>query len=478
MQRFIISGLSGGSGKTIVSLGLTRFFTNQEYTVFPFKKGPDYIDSTWLMYAAHKPSYCLDPYFLDDEELYAHFYHCTEKAPQKSLAIIEGNRGIFDGKDEFGSCSTAQVAHILDCPVLLTINCAKMTRTTAAIILGIQHFDPKLNLVGIILNNTASERHSTIIQKSIELYTDIPVLGIIPRQIKNPIPERHMGLTIQDSEFKEKTLNNLAQIIADNINTKALFERLPNTSLSKPKTSMENIQQKHTVNIAYLYDEAFWFYYQENLDALAMQGAKLFPLSLLAQESFDEQLQKQHLQLSDIDAFYFGGGYPELYAEQISNSPKLKELKELVEKNFPIYAECGGFMLCSKSIQILENGVYKSYPMIGIFDIETKFQTKPQGLGYTEAQTITLNPYHPINQIWKGHEFHFSTVTHFPENQKFLLSLTKGHGMVKNGKAFDGVLYKNCYASYMHLYAPAVPHWAKNFVKQALEYQEKKHEQQ
>ena len=171
-----------------------------------------------------------------------------------------------------------------------------------------------------------------------------------------------------------------------------------------------------------------------------------------------------------------GGGYPELYAQQISLSPKLKEIKSLIENNLPVYAECGGFMLCAKSLHTLENGNYSSYPMIGIFDIETKFQIKPQGLGYTEAKTINPNPYHPINEFWKGHEFHFSTAVNYQENQKFILELSKGHGMVKKEKALDGLLYKNCYASYTHLYAPAVPHWAKNFVAQALLYKKSKNE--
>lgn len=472
MQRLIISGLSGGSGKTIVSLGLTRFFTNQQYTVFPFKKGPDYIDATWLMHATHKPCYCLDPYFLNDQELYTHFYQCIQNAPQNALAIIEGNRGIFDGKDELGSCSTAQVAHILDCPILLTINCAKMTRTTAAILMGIQNFDPQLKITGVILNNIASKRHGSIIQKSIETYTDIPVLGIIPRQIKNPIPERHMGLSLQDYNNKEQILNNLAKIIAENTDTTQILKSMENSPLKEPTFSFPAIQKKQKVNIAYIYDDAIWFYYQENLDALKEHGATLYPLSLLSEKSFDEQLLEKNISLKNIHALYIGGGYPELFAKEISQSPKLQQIKSLAENNLPIYAECGGFMLCSKAIHTLTNGQYERYPMIGIFDIETKFQTKPQGLGYTEAKTINQNPYHSLNLVWKGHEFHFSTAINYQEQQKFILELTKGHGMVKKQKAFDGVLYKNCYASYMHLYAPATPHWAKNFTTLANTYKE------
>lgn len=487
MQKILISGLSGGSGKTIVSLGLSRFLTNRNYPVYPFKKGPDYIDATWLGEASHKPCYCLDPFFMNEQELAEHFFHTLQNAPDSSIAVIEGNRGLYDGKDYLGSCSSAQLAHTLDCPVLLTVNCTKITRTTAALVLGMQHFDPKLKFAGVILNNIASTRHGSIIQKSIEEYTDIPVLGIIPRQKINPIPERHLGLCLDKTKDREIILNEMAKLIAENTDTDKILASMQSFEITQKKDQEHLTIPGKPLHIAYLYDDAFWFYYQENFDAFKKLGAVLIPLSILSPQSFAEQLQAHNLTEEDIDGLYIGGGYPELFAKEISVSSKLTDIKNWAEQNMPVYAECGGFMLLAKQLHFLEGDEYKTYPMAGIFDIETKFFNTPQGLGYTEMQTLLPNPYHPQGSTWKGHEFHFSTAINFSDKQKFLFELTKGRGMVeketqdkeqKKKTCFDGLLYKNCFASYTHLYAPAVPHFAQNFIKKAQEYQQKKERKQ
>ena len=352
-----------------------------------------------------------------------------------------------------------------------------------------QHFDPKLKFSGVILNNIASSRHGAIIQKSIEEYTDIPVLGIIPRQKTNPIPERHLGLCRNKKDDTEAVLNSLAKLIADHTDTEKILAAMQEFELTlSPKPAFKK-QDGKPLRIAYLYDDAFWFYYQENFDALEKAGAALIPLSLLSDKSFAEQLQEYQLTENDIDGLYIGGGYPELFANQISHSPKLASLKNWIENNMPVYAECGGFMLLAKKLHFLKGDTYKTYPMAGIFDIETKFFQNPQGLGYTEVQTLRPNPFHPQGSVWKGHEFHFSTAIQYRDNQEFFLELTKGHGMVQKEKkncsneispntsrvaCYDGLLYKNCFASYTHLYAPAVPHFAKNFIKTAQEYQKGK----
>lgn len=483
MRNLLISGLSGGSGKTIVSLGLARFLANSGLNVFPFKKGPDYIDTAWLTQASRRPCYCLDPFFLNEEELFRHFCSVLHAAPDGSIAVIEGNRGLFDGKDHLGSCSTAHLAHIVGSPVLLTINCTKMTRTAAALLMGIQHFDPKLKLAGVILNNIASSRHAAVIQKSIEEYTDIPVLGCIPRQKENPIPERHLGLTLKDFADKDSILDKLAELIAAHADTDKILSAMSRLSLPQTEAKTEQIPPaREKLRIAYLYDDAFWFYYQENFDALQKLGAQCIPLSFLSEKSFAEQLAPLGLTENDIDALYIGGGYPELFAKQISVSPKLARIRGWIEKSMPVYAECGGFMLLAKKLHCLENGGYASYPMAGIFDIETKFFLKPQGLGYTEAQTVAPNPYHPLHGTWKGHEFHFSAAVNCSKELQFLCKLTKGSGMAQtteNNTAYglDGLLYKNCFASYTHLYAPAVPHFAENFIRQARLYHGKNNEQ-
>ena len=191
--RICISALSGGGGKTLLSLGLARAFSRQGLAVQPFKKGPDYIDAAWLSLAAGRQASNLDPYFLPPARLRALFRHVMGRSGAR-LALLEGNRGLFDGMDVRGSCATAELARTLDCPVLLSLDCTKMTRTAAALVAGVRHFEPGLRLAGVVLNQVASARHEGILREAITTYTDVPVLGAIPRLRENPLPERHMGL--------------------------------------------------------------------------------------------------------------------------------------------------------------------------------------------------------------------------------------------------------------------------------------------
>ncbi|WP_303928950.1 AAA family ATPase, partial [Desulfovibrio piger] len=191
--RICISALSGGGGKTLLSLGLARAFSRQGLAVQPFKKGPDYIDAAWLSLAAGRQASNLDPYFLPPARLRALFRHVMGRGRAR-LALLEGNRGLFDGMDVRGSCATAELARTLDCPVLLSLDCTKMTRTAAALVAGVRHFEPGLRLAGVVLNQVASARHEGILREAITTYTDVPVLGAIPRLRENPLPERHMGL--------------------------------------------------------------------------------------------------------------------------------------------------------------------------------------------------------------------------------------------------------------------------------------------
>ena len=233
--RLCISAVSGGGGKTILSLGLARCWRKAGLRVQPFKKGPDYIDAAWLTQATGHPACNLDPFFLSAEKLRLLFALRTghglpdrETAsaasgahPAADLALLEGNRGLFDGMDVQGSCSTAELARTLTCPVLLSLNCTKMTRTAAAVVAGLAHFEPGLHLAGVILGQTASSRHEDILRRAIETYTDIPVLGCLPRQRRNPLPERHMGLaTLGGDAFSQETenlLDELARLVREHL---------------------------------------------------------------------------------------------------------------------------------------------------------------------------------------------------------------------------------------------------------------------
>ncbi len=457
-KRLIISALSGGSGKTLSALGLCRALVNRGHTVLPFKKGPDYIDATWLSLASKKDCYNLDPFFMGKEDLQQHFQNICMRNPE-SIALIEGNRGLYDGKDVYGSASTAELAVTLDTPVVLTIDAKKTTRTLAALVNGMVNFDKRVSFIGLIFNNIASSRHEKIIYESVNHYCDVPILGFIPRLSGNPLPERHLGLELDPTTPKnEELLENIGRILTESININGLLTNISNLNDLKTFFSENTLAKKEQteeitsktlnkkIKIGYILDKAIWFYYTENIEALTNKdNVELIPLSLFNTDNWDS-----------IDGLYIGGGYPEVFAKEISESKVLDIIKKKAENNFPIYAECGGFMLLTNSIN---NGEEK-FPMSGIFSIDLEFYKKPQGLGYIEAEVVKENPFFSLGAKIKAHEFHYSLALTPPDES--IYKLTKGTGM---GNKVDGVNYKNVFASYTHIYAPTTPEWAENFVK-------------
>lgn len=455
--RLVISGLSGGSGKTLVSLGLSRLFQRQGLPVQACKKGPDYIDYAWLALASKRPAACLDPYFLDDGHLLRQFCRVCAKQPT-DIAVIEGNRGLFDGRDVEGTCSTAHVARTLKAPVVLTMNCAKMTRTAAAIVSGLANFEPDLHIAGVMLNNVAGERHGTMLRRAIESYTDIPVLGILPRLGKNPLPERHMGLSLNAADAEtDGVLDFLADMLEEHTDV-GVFLSLARSAPDLPCRPEESLPDSPAApaskpSIGYVRDKAMWFYYEENLDALRDAGAELVQLDLFDPAPWPK-----------IDGLYLGGGYPELFADEISVSPHLTEIRALSLADRPIYAECGGFMLLCNAL-LLDDG---ARPMAGLFPASPRFFRRPQGLGYVTARVTADNPFHPMGSLWRGHEFHYSRCEWSNGSRPACcLTLSPGTGMYEeNGIRFDGLLSRRTFACWTHLFAPAVPHWAKNFVEE------------
>nr|WP_321259381.1 cobyrinate a,c-diamide synthase [uncultured Pseudodesulfovibrio sp.] len=455
ISRIVLAGLSGGTGKTIVSLALARAFKRAGRKVVPFKKGPDYIDAQWLTLAAGHPCSNLDPFFHSTDTIRSLFFH---RSCGFDISLVEGNRGLFDGMDEHGSCSTAELARMLDAPVILAIDCTKMTRTVAAIVQGCTHFEPGLNLAGVILNRTAGERHRSVLQKSIETHTDVPVLGMLPKISSNPIPERHMGLVSdQEQDFPaQDALEALADMAEELLDIDKIIDiatSVPDFGLDPGPLYLDKSVNKK-VRIGYVQDASLWFYYPENLEALEHAGAELVRLSILSDEPWP-----------DIDGLYLGGGFPEVFAERIAdNTTILSHIKELSESGMPIYAECGGFMVLCDSLEI--KGV--SYPMAGVFPVGTAFCPRPQGLGYTEAEAVEENPFFPIGTRIQGHEFHYSLcVSDESSTLRPALKMLRGQG---GGVGHDGFLYKNTLAGYNHIHALAVPDWAIRFVAAASEY--------
>ncbi len=462
IPRILISAISGGGGKTLLSLGLCRALHNQGHKVKPYKKGPDYIDARWLQHAAKNACTNLDPYFLEADKLRSLFSHSFNG---HDLAIIEGNRGLFDGQDVHGTCASSELARILKTPVIISLNVTKMTRTSVAVIAGIANFEKDLHIGGVVLSQIGSVRHEDIIRKSIEYYTDIKVLGALPRLKVNPLPERHMGLYDVDSTV-ENTLETLAEFVSKHTDLEGIIS-LANSAPSFAKAAPfwpEVINTTPKVRIGYVYDASLWFYYEENFEALRRAGAELIKLSLLDSKPWP----------NDLSGLYLGGGYPEEFLDELCKSPHLEVIRGYSEKNMPIYAECGGFMVLASSI--VRND--KNYTMSGLFDAVAEFHPKPQGLGYVLASVNGINPYHPQGANIHGHEFHYSCCLPNEKNNQantldklLCFDLQKGLGM---GNLRDGLCIRNTFASYTHIYAPACPWWAENFVQLALEWQKNK----
>ncbi|MCW8803868.1 MAG: hydrogenobyrinic acid a,c-diamide synthase (glutamine-hydrolyzing) [Ignavibacteriaceae bacterium] len=459
-SRIVISGLSGDSGKTVVSCGLLACFINRGIQVVGFKKGPDYIDSAWLSFVSGKPARNLDSYLMGFPVVKHSF---LKNAVCSGINIIEGNRGLFDGVDASGTHSTAELAKALNAPVIIVQNITKVTRTAAANILGCMKLDPDLNIAGVILNQVAGERHGKVAQDAIEEITGIPVVGMLPKlPAKFILPSRHLGL-ITPEEFEEKSeiINDLRNIIEDNVDVSKIIELSRNVA-SLDYDSEEIIKSDYStkqikVKIGYFRDQSFSFYYPENLELLVEVGAELIPISPASQNELD-----------DLDALYIGGGFPETNLKSLSsNNSMFTSLRKLVEEGLPVYAECGGLMYLAEEIQWKGN----TFPLSRILPIKIKLFEKPQGHGYSEVIVDNENSFFDLGVNIKGHEFHYSKIMEFDPELKSSLSVLRGSGCFNNR---DGLTYKNLFASYLHVHALATPEWVNGMIKCACNYQEKK----
>jgi len=459
--RIVLAGLSGGSGKTFVSAGLCRALARRGLSVRPFKKGPDYIDASWLSLAARATATNLDPFLMDPAVIAGLF---QERAQGADISIVEGNRGLFDGKDIDGSCSTAELARQLNAPVILVLDATKMTRTAAAIVAGCRTFEPGLNLAGVILNRTAGERHRAILTQCIEELAGVPVLGRLPKVAENPIPERHMGLVSgQEHAGREAALAALAAVLerwVDLDRVIALARSAPDLPPAPPVPWPAPVAEAagSPPRIGYVFDAALWFYYPENLEALRRAGAETAPVSLLSAEPWPE-----------LHGLYLGGGFPETQAEALcANTAVRRRIRGLVEAGLPIYAECGGFMYLCEALELPQG----RFELAGALPLTTRLCAKPQGLGYVEALVEAENPFHPLGAHITGHEFHYSACAE-PRCTAALpptaLRMLRGHGMLLGR---DGLVSAQTFAAYTHIHALGTPHWAPSFVRAAARYRD------
>jgi cobyrinic acid a,c-diamide synthase len=445
--RLTVAGPAGDSGKTLVSLGLIRAFVADGVRVAPYKKGPDFIDAAWLGAAAGRPGRNLDTFLMPAEALGA----SLERSRDAEVILIEGNRGLFDGMDEHGSHSTATLAHRLGSPVLLVVDVAKVTRTAAAFVLGCRALDPDLALGGVVLNRVATPRQERLVRAAIESATGVPVLGAVPRLPDGgPLPGRHLGLmTAVEHPAAAEALEHAAEAVASSVNVEAVLELARKAAplelpVADPQPSGE------AVRVAVVRDEAFSFYYPENLEALVAGGARLTFVSPLDDETIPE-----------VDAVYIGGGFPELYAERISRARGFAESLRAAERSgVSIFAECGGLMVLARELRV--SG--RAFPMAGILDLVVEQTARPQGHGYVTGTVEGENPFFAPGTALKGHEFHYSRVVSGTDAARTAVRLERGTGI---GGRRDGIARGRVWASYLHLHALATPGWAAGLLSAA-----------
>lgn len=455
IPRVVVAGLRGGSGKTTLSVGLVSALKGRGLKVAPFKKGPDYIDAGWLGAAAGSDCYNLDPY-LAGKTVPSFISHSAET----DIAVIEGNRGLFDGMDAEGAFSTSRLARDLKAPVVLIIDATKTTRTNAAVVSGVQKFERGLQLAGIVLNNVGGKRHERVSREAIEKYTRIPVVGAIPRlNGSTEMPERHMGLVPwQEHSSVKEAIATAASIVEKYVDVDLILRLARRAPALRGAVPKKTKPPKTGPLIGVIRDSAFQFYYPENMEELEKLGARIIEVSALTER-----------ELQPMDALYIGGGFPETHAIELGkNKSFMKSLREHARQGLPIYAECGGLMYLGDTIELMG----RRHKMAGVLPVRFTMNKKPHAHGYTELSVSGKNPFYSTRSVLKGHEFHYSEVTN-PEDLEankdisFAFSMKRGKGIV--GKK-EGITYKNVLATYNHTHAMGTPGWAEGMIAAADEY--------
>ena len=458
MKGIVVAGTKSGCGKTTVSLGLMAALVKRGLKVAPFKVGPDFIDPGHHSRIAGVGCRNLDGWMLSQNFNMDVFANAMKEA---DIAVVEGVMGLFDGydgKSEAGS--TAQIAKWLDLPVILLVDAASMARSAAAIVMGFENFDAELTYAGVIFNHLGSARLLQYLKEAVQDRIEMPCLGGILRNTAIAIPERHLGLVTQeDHPLAEENIDRLADLIEKSIDLDLLLNGLADVDLPRQTKERPPNQIEKMVRIAVARDNAFCFYYADNLDLLEQQGAELVFFSPMVDQNLPP----------NIDGLYLGGGYPELFAEQLSENAALKDrVKEKSADGMPIYGECGGFMyLCEELIDLNNN----RYRMSGCFPFVTRMSTRLKALGYRE---ITLSRNTVIGNeglTIRGHEFHYSELTNLSQDVATVFSITDRSGMDKTP---EGYLINHTLGSYNHLHFGSQPDVARCFVENCLTYRNKR----
>ncbi len=444
MPRVLVAAPQGRSGKTTLCIGLSAALAGRGLAVQPFKKGPDYIDPSWLSAAAGHPCRNLDLFMMSREAVLGSFCRWSAGA---DLAVIEGAMGLYDGLDLAGSGSSAQLARLLGAPVILIVNTTRMTRSVAALVAGYQAFEPETNIAGVVLNGVATGRHESMLVHAIRQFCGIPVLGCLPKAPPVTIAERHLGLVPQgEGDSLVEKIARARELVESCVDIDAVLRIARSAPALTPPAGQVAPRPQATTRLGVIRDQAFSFYYPDNLEALEQAGAELVPVNAL---------EDSHLPA--VSGLYIGGGFPELFAGRLQANGQLRrEIAAAVDQGLPVYAECAGLLYLARTLRWEE----RTFKMVGALPIDVSFTARPQGHGYVAGKVVRENPFLEAGKALRGHEFHYARLEN-TSGLEMAYRLERGRGIGRNR---DGIIHKNVLAAFTHLHALSEPTWGERLV--------------
>jgi hypothetical protein len=444
IPRIVVAATQSGGGKTTLVTGLLAALRGRGLCVQSFKVGPDYIDLGYHQLASGRTGHNLDTWLVPEERLTEIF---ARECAGADIAVIEGVMGLYDGGRR-GISSTAAIAKALSAPVLLVIDAKSVGASAAATALGFRTYDRELNLAGVLLNRLGSETHEEMIREAMA-GIDLRVYGALRRDAALALPERHLGLTPVEEHAAAETVRTVGARVETGLDLDGILE-LARSAEVLAAAGVQGGAPSDSVRVGVARDEAFSFYYAASLAELEACGAEIVEFSPL----YDEMLP-------DVDGIIIGGGFPEMFAGQLSaNAAMRSSIRRAAEEGMPIYAECGGYMYLMQSLVDFAGA---EYVMAGVFPVRARMTEKLQMVGYVEAEQTVDTVLGSAGLLLHGHEFHFS-VEEADDTAEIVrpLRFTK----LRNGAQYEaGCIYRNVLGSYLHLHFAGAQTAAKYFVE-------------
>ncbi|MBZ4645464.1 MAG: hypothetical protein JG777_953 [Clostridia bacterium] len=457
LPRLVIAGAQSGAGKTTISIGLMAVLAKRGLKVQPYKVGPDYIDPAYHTHVTGNKCRNLDSWMLDENTIR---YLFNRNSRQADVSVVEGVMGLYDGfGTEKDSGSTAHISKIINAPVILIINGNGISSSAAAMVMGYKHYDPDVKIAGVIINKVSGQKHFELLKTVIEKDTGIPAVGYIPNNSEISLSSRHLGLvpSVEMDDLNSK-IKKIRCLVEQYVDIDKLIEISHHVSkIDEFKNPVESMQKMNQVKIGIAWDKAFNFYYHDNLELLEQLGAELVYFSPMNDDKLPE----------GIDGLYLGGGFPEVFAAQLEQNQSMRlSIKQHIESGLPVYAECGGLMYLTKSIEDFEG---KKYQMVGVIPGCSKMTGKLQRFGYVNVE---LNRDCIIGQKglkFRAHEFHRSIVDAKGVECCYNVSKMRDGGLLSTWQC--GYAMHNVVAGYAHVHFWSNPAVAQHFLASAQTYE-------